>query len=98
MARPRTNQDAYKAVIANVEARGEKFPMAALAKMLKLPRQSIRQWDGVVPESQALKVSILLDIPIEDIRPETVVLAHKLRKEHDAKAQSRQTRQGTEGA
>ena len=95
MARPRTNQDAYKAVIANVEARGEKFPMAALAGMLGLPRQSIRQWNGIVPESQALKVSILLGIPIEDIRPETVVEAHKLKKAHDEKAKARQARQGT---
>jgi hypothetical protein len=95
MERPKTNQDAYKAVISNVEARGECFPMAALAKMLDLPRQSIRQWGGTVPESQALKVSILLDIPIEDIRPETVALAHKLRRKADEEAKARQARQGT---
>ncbi len=82
MAKPKTNAEGYLAVISMLEKHGHRFPKAALAKMLGLPRQSVSQWNNIVPESQALKVSILLGIPIESIRPETVVEATRLRNEH----------------
>jgi hypothetical protein len=78
---PKTNKDGYKAVIEALRSKGHAFPKSALAKMLGFSRQSVDNWDGVVPESQALRVSILTGVPIESIRPETVAQATAKLKE-----------------
>ena len=71
----KTNYDGYLAVIEALEKQGHRYPKAALARMLGYSRQSVDNWNNIVPESQALKVSILTGVPIEVIRPETVAEA-----------------------
>jgi hypothetical protein len=97
----KTNGDGYLAVIRHLEKQGHKFPKAALARMLGYSRQSVDNWNGIVPESQALKVSILTGIPIETIRPETVKTAIKLKEiadeEAEASRQAREAREETQG-
>jgi hypothetical protein len=83
MAKPKTNHQAYLDLMSLLKSQGERFPQAALAKMLDLPRQSVTQWKKIIPESQALKVSILTGIPIEDLRPETVIKAYRLKRKRD---------------
>lgn len=83
----KTNRDGYLAVIAALKSKGHRFPKSALARMLEVARQAVDNWDGVVPESQALRVSILTGVPIEIIRPETVADATaKLKETTDEKA------------
>jgi DNA-binding transcriptional regulator YdaS (Cro superfamily) len=96
MAKPKTNHQAYLDLMSLLTSQGERFPKAALARMLGLPRQSVDQWKNIVPESQALKVSILTGIPIQDLRPETIVEAHSLKRKHEnEKAKATKASQGT---
>ncbi len=81
MAKHKTNQDGYQAVMEYLEAKGEKHPKAALARLMGVSRQHVHDWKGIVPEGAALRVSILTGIPIETIRPETVAQAIKRKKE-----------------
>lgn len=86
MAKPRTNEDGYNAVMDALRRMGHKAPQTALAKMLGFAgRQAVNNWRVAkeVPESQALRVSILTGVPIEQIRPETVAEALQLRKSHE---------------
>lgn len=78
---PKTNAEGYAAVIAALEKRGHKHPVAFIARMLGFGRQAVHKWDGVVPEAHALKVSVISGVPVESILPETVVHIQEKLKE-----------------
>lgn len=70
---PQTNKDGFLRVL-------EVMSKSKLASLLGISRQAIGNWGGEVPESQAVKVSILTSVPIEEIIPETVAKMKKIKE------------------
>lgn len=58
--------------MAALEKKGHRFPAAALAGLLGYSRQAVAQWNGVIPEMYAYRVSLLSGVPMETILPETI--------------------------
>lgn len=70
---PQTNKQGFLRVLAVISK-------SKLASGLGISRQAITNWGNEVPESQALSVSILTSIPIEEIVPETVARMKKIKE------------------
>lgn len=70
---PQTNKEGFLRVL-------EVISKSKLATGLSISRQAITNWGDEVPESQALSVSILTSIPIEEIVPETVARMKKIKE------------------
>lgn len=84
MVKPKTNVQGYKAVMLALEKKGYKFPQASLGRLLGGTRQMVGNWQGVIPDAYAFRVSLLSGVPIEDILPETITdVQSSLRKEHE---------------
>ncbi len=73
MAKPQTNKEGFLRVL-------EVMSKSKLASHLEISRQAIGNWGDEVPESYALKVSILTSIPIDEIVPETVAKMKKIKE------------------
>lgn len=82
MAKTKTNKDGYLAVMDALRKKGYKSSQSVLARLLGYKdRRGVNNWQGEVPEAQALRVSIIIGVPIESIRPETVAEATARLKE-----------------
>lgn len=73
MAKP-TNKDGYRKVLAVISK-------SKLAETLGVTRQAVGNWGDEVPEAYAFRVSLIADIPIEQIIPETVAEMQRKLKE-----------------
>ena len=91
MAKSRTNCEGYQKVL-------ETITKSLLAKKLRVTRQAVGNWGDEVPEAYAYRVSLITDVPIEEIIPEVAEDVRRKLKEYAIEdAETRQARQGTEG-
>lgn len=78
-----TDRAAYQRLIKQIHP-------SLLARHLEITRQSVHDWDGVVPERFVLRVSVLSGISTEDLRPELVKQTQKARAKLIAELSSQQ--------
>lgn len=70
---PQTNKQGFLRVLAVISK-------SKLASGLGISRQAITNWGDEVPEAYAFRISILTNIPIEEIVPETVAKMKKIKE------------------
>lgn len=58
----------------------EVISKSKLAAHLGLTRQAVTNWGDEVPEAYAFRISILTNIPIEEIVPETAAKMNKIKE------------------
>lgn len=70
---PQTNRQGFLRVL-------EVISKSKLAAHLGLTRQAVTNWGDEVPEAYAFRISILTNIPIEEIVPETAAKMNKIKE------------------